>query len=206
MICRHCCFRRARTFTCTKSYGKSTVTQWNSKRFTYILPTVTRLLEEWNEAKSIIGTYELRDVTEANCEMTDVMDHLNEMMQTVTLDHVPAVCESRLDELNLATLLSGVQCDVAGDQNRLFMSKKQKINEFQTMVCLLHWWEIRVRLIWALTTLRTFSHLYPSTSRTWWAFIEGIDIFIGAILEAAIPQDVQEDEACGVHTQAYGMY
>lgn len=96
--------------------------------------TVKQLLEEWNEAKSIIGTYELRDVTEANCEMTDVMDHLNEMMQTVTLDHVPAVCESRLDELNLATLLSGVQCDVAGDQNRLFMSKKQKINEFQTMI------------------------------------------------------------------------
>ncbi|GFE54801.1 apicoplast TIC22, putative [Babesia ovis] len=100
------------------------------------LTVPSRLLEEWNEATDIFDKYKLQDSLSTNCEMTDVMDRLNELMYGVTEVHNGT--DTVLEKQTLKTILKESQYVALNtdDPNveSLEVLKRQKINEFQTMV------------------------------------------------------------------------
>ncbi|ORM40518.1 Malignant T-cell-amplified sequence 1 -like protein [Babesia sp. Xinjiang] len=94
-----------------------------------------RLLEDWNETRNIFERYKLQDSIKVDCEMTDVMDRLNELMYEVIEVH-----EGKNDfaKQKLEILLNDTQGDVRNaaeaDTVSVEVLRKQKINEFQTTI------------------------------------------------------------------------
>ncbi|GIX63216.1 diguanylate cyclase [Babesia caballi] len=102
--------------------------------------TMKMLLEEWNEAKDVVDKYGLPETTDAYYEVTDVMDRLNEMIRGVNSELHSEFNQEEREKVSLKSLLMGAHRDAEGQvtcgTDHVEAVKKQKTNEFQTMISL----------------------------------------------------------------------